>query len=174
MRTWYQSRGCQNLPATFLSGKINIRALRRTSMVDNLSSVRRSANMAAIRGRDTQPERAVRRILSEFGVRYRLHVPSLPGRPDVVMRKRRKIVEVRGCFWHRHAGCKYAYTPKSRTEFWRQKFERNVERDAVNEEKLRALGYEVLVVWECSTREPKKLRARLRAFLRVARPGLSS
>src|SRR5262245_26066263 len=134
-------------------------------MVDVLSPKQRSANMAAIRGRDTEPELAVRRILTDLGIRYRLHVRKLPGRPDIVMQSRRKIIEVRGCFWHRHRKCKFAYMPKSRTAFWKQKFERNVERDLCNEAELKRLGYDVLIVWECRTVDLSQLRARLQKFL---------
>jgi DNA mismatch endonuclease (patch repair protein) len=134
-------------------------------MADRLSPEQRSANMAAIRGRDTGPEIIVRRLLSDIGVRYRLHVAGLPGRPDIVMHNRRKIIEVRGCFWHQHKGCQFAYKPKSHTQFWRKKFRRNVERDHENENKLKDLGYRLLVVWECETADTRALRARLKKFL---------
>jgi DNA mismatch endonuclease, patch repair protein len=123
--------------------------------------------MAAIRGRNTGPEIAVRRLLREFRVGYGLHVADLPGRPDIVMRGRKKAIEVRGCFWHRHTGCKFAYMPKSRHAFWRQKFAKTVMRDSVNERALRSLGYDLLVVWECETADTIVLRKRVAAFLGV-------
>jgi DNA mismatch endonuclease (patch repair protein) len=134
-------------------------------MAERISSKQRSANMAAIRGRDTVPEIVVRRLLCDIGVRYRLHVASLPGRPDIVMRNRRKIIEVRGCFWHQHKGCQFAYKPKTRTKFWQEKFRRNVERDHENEKRLRDLGYGLLVVWECETEDTGYLLKRLKTFL---------
>jgi DNA mismatch endonuclease, patch repair protein len=105
--------------------------------------------MARIRGRDTQPELVVRHILRSLGVGYRLHVATLPGRPDIVMIGRRQIIEVRGCFWHRHRGCRFAYRPKSNLTFWRTKFRSNVARDRRNAEQLKAGGWKVLIIWEC-------------------------
>lgn len=113
--------------------------------------------MAGIRGRSTRPEMLVRRFLHRAGLRYRLHDPNLPGRPDMVFPKHRAVVEVRGCFWHQHAGCRFAYTPKSNTDFWTSKLAENVARDRRNETKLRALGWRVLVVWECEIHKPGTL-----------------
>jgi DNA mismatch endonuclease, patch repair protein len=104
-------------------------------LVDIVTPSKRSAMMSGIRGRDTQPEIAVRRMLRQLGVGYRLHVKSLAGRPDIVMQGRRKIIEVRGC-WHRHGGCPLAYTPKSNGAFWAAKFAANVSRDRRNEQAL--------------------------------------
>jgi DNA mismatch endonuclease (patch repair protein) len=142
-----------------------MRLIPEKRMVDRISSVQRSANMAAIHGRDTGPELIVRRLLCDIGVRYRLHVADLPGRPDIVMHNRRKIIEVRGCFWHQHKECRLAYEPKTRTKFWRDKFRRNVERDVENENRLKDLGYGVLVVWECETEDTRSLLKRLKKFL---------
>lgn len=104
----------------------------------------------------------VRRTMHAIGLRFRLHKKELPGRPDIVLSKHNTAVFVHGCFWHRHTGCKYASTPKTNQEFWLPKFEKNVERDARKEEALRALGWRVLIVWECETRDPITLEARLR------------
>jgi DNA mismatch endonuclease (patch repair protein) len=134
-------------------------------MVDKLSRYDRSRNMAAIRGRNTKPELAVRRILSDLGVRYRLYVRSLPGRPDVVMRSRGKIIEIRGCFWHRHKGCRFAYMPKSHVRFWKHKFDGNLRRDRRNDAKLKSLGFNLLVVWECRTKDLDGLRKQLKNFI---------
>ena len=121
--------------------------------------------MSAVRDRDTKPEMAVRQLLHSMGFRYRLHRRDLPGRPDIVFAGRRKVVFVHGCFWHRHDGCTKATQPKTRADFWAQKFERNKERDREVEERLRKAGWSSLVVWECETRSPEKLATKLRRFL---------
>ena len=128
-----------------------------------VSSVR-SRNMAAIRGKDTAPELAVRRILNAMGLRFRLHRKDLPGRPDIVMPKHRTVVFVHGCFWHRHEGCRYTTTPKTRQEFWQTKFAANVERDRRNRTDLQQLGWRVIVVWECELRQPSDLNERLKGL----------
>ena len=130
----------------------------------------RSALMARIRGRDTGPEMAVRRLLYGLGYRYRLHVRDLPGRPDIVFRRRRKVIFVHGCFWHQHEGCRKATIPRTRVAFWRRKFRRNKERDTVSLQALGALGWKALVVWECETetKEREALRVRLTRFLEDA------
>ena len=127
----------------------------RRRMTDIVDSQRRSEMMAGIRGRDTAPELAVPRIAHRMGLRFRLHRKDLPGRPDLVLPKHRLAVFVRGCFWHRHEGCRYASTPKSRVAFWTAKFEANVVRDARQQAALRALGWQVLVIWQCETRYKK-------------------
>lgn len=136
-------------------------------MVDRLTPAARSANMARIKSKDTSPEMAVRQILCRLGVGYRLHVTSLPGRPDIVMIGRRKVIEVRGCFWHQHAGCSHAYVPKSRPEFWRRKFLSTAARDIRNEEALKALGYALLIVWECETGDIATLAQRIAKFVEL-------
>jgi DNA mismatch endonuclease (patch repair protein) len=108
--------------------------------------------MARVRGRDTKPELIVRKALWRAGIRYRLHVRGLPGRPDIVIAKARLVIFVHGCFWHRHDGCGGNRTPKSNVIFWETKLAANVVRDASNEALLRAAGWRVLVVWECETR----------------------
>lgn len=121
--------------------------------------------MAKVRGKDTHPEMAVRRLLHSLGYRFRLHARALPGSPDLVFARRRKIVLVHGCFWHRHHGCKQATTPKTRAEFWKAKFEANVVRDERNIAELTEMGWDVLVVWECETRNAKLLTPKLTQFL---------
>ena len=120
--------------------------------------------MAAIRAKDTGPEVLVRRMLHSLGYRYRLHVRSLPGRPDLVFPGRRRIIEIRGCFWHRHGGCPLAATPRAHAAFWQAKLNETVTRDARNLSALEAAGWSVLVVWECETRD-RGLRERLVGFL---------
>ena len=105
--------------------------------------------MAGIGGKDTKPELTLRKGLFALGLRYRLHDRKLPGRPDIVLPRWNTVVFVHGCFWHRHPGCRYTTTPSTRTEFWLDKFEKNVARDQRNVSALRALGWRVLVVWEC-------------------------
>jgi DNA mismatch endonuclease (patch repair protein) len=113
--------------------------------------------MAGIGGRDTQPEHAVRRYLHAAGLRFRLHDRRLPGRPDLLFPTRKTVVFVHGCFWHRHTGCRYATTPATRPEFWQRKFSSNVVRDRRVAELLRSMGWRVLVVWECETRDERAL-----------------
>lgn len=134
-------------------------------MVDRLTPERRSALMAKVRGKNTSPEMAVRRLLFGLGYRYRLHVSKLPGRPDIVFPGRRKVIFVHGCFWHRHPGCPKASTPKSRVEYWEEKFSRNVERDREAVRKLNAEGWDVLIVWECETKRAEALKRMLVEFL---------
>jgi DNA mismatch endonuclease, patch repair protein len=136
-------------------------------MTDTLTKEERSARMSAIRGRDTGPELAVRRIVYGLGYRYRLHGAELPGRPDLVFRRRRRVIFVHGCFWHRHSdlACKLARLPKSRLEFWGPKLERNRLRDKINEEMLKSMGWGYLTIWECELRAPSSLQKRIRAFL---------
>lgn len=120
--------------------------------------------MAQVRGKDTRPERIVRRVLHGMGLRFRLHVRALPGSPDLVLPRHRAVVFVHGCFWHRHARCKRTTTPATRRRFWLEKFAANRERDQRVRRHLRRLGWRVLVVWECWTRDTDHLADRLRRF----------
>ncbi len=130
-------------------------------MTDRLSRERRSWNMSRISGKDTAPEKQVRSALHRAGYRFRLHSRTLPGRPDLVLPKYRTLVLVHGCFWHRHKGCRFAYTPKSRTAFWNAKFDANVERDRRTARELRRLGWKVVTVWECEADRPATWLRRL-------------
>jgi DNA mismatch endonuclease (patch repair protein) len=134
-------------------------------LVDKLTPERRSANMSRIRSQDTSPELIVRRLVHGMGYRYRLHVGHLPGKPDIVLSRLDRIIEVRGCFWHQHPGCIDSHIPKSRREYWVPKLERNQRRDRMNERKLRELGWRVCVVWECQTTAIQKISKRLARFL---------
>lgn len=118
-------------------------------MADRLSRERRSWNMGRIRGRNTAPELLVRSVLHRLGLRFRLHTAGLAGRPDIVLRRWRTVIFVHGCFWHRHEGCKLAYVPKSRVEFWTRKFADTTARDLRNRDELVSQGWRVLIVWEC-------------------------
>jgi len=127
----------------------------------------RRRNLAAVAGKDTSPELRVRRLLHRMGYRFRLHRRDLPGTPDIVLAGRRKIVEVRGCFWHRHPDptCRNAVLPAVRAEWWAAKLARNVARDQRNLAALRDAGWSVLELWECELKDAALLAARLRSFL---------
>jgi DNA mismatch endonuclease, patch repair protein len=113
--------------------------------------------MSRIRGANTKPEIRVRSMLHQMGYRFRLHRKDLPGKPDIVLPKYETVIFVHGCFWHRHPNCPFAYTPKSRVDFWKKKFARNVERHVEVEAELAAHGWRVVVVWECETKDEEKL-----------------
>lgn len=121
-------------------------------MADILTPEKRSQNMAAIKSRDTKPEVYLRRLLFAKGYRYRIAEKSIPGHPDIFLRKYNTAIFVHGCFWHRHPGCKYAYTPKSRIEFWQKKFDDNIKRDAVVMRELQERGIKRIIIWECVIR----------------------
>ncbi len=134
-------------------------------MTDTLSPRERSERMSRVRSTDTKPEMRVRRLVHGLGYRYRLHVRELPGTPDLVFPSRRAVIFVHGCFWHRHENCALARLPKSRLDFWRKKLESNTTRDAAQQERLRELGWRVLVVWECQLGDTTKLTDTIRHFL---------
>lgn len=117
--------------------------------MDKLTPEQRSRCMAAIHSKDTKPELLVRKYLFARGFRYRLNHPRLPGRPDIVLRKYRTVIFVNGCYWHGHRGCKYFILPKTRTEFWKAKIERNQQRDVEVQRQLAAMGWHCITVWEC-------------------------
>ena len=117
---------------------------------------KRSECMSKIRSKDTKPELTLRKALFARGFRYRVNDRHLPGKPDIVLPKYKTAVFLHGCFWHRHEGCKYAYTPKTNTEFWVDKINSNKERDKINLQKLTVLGWNVLTVWECEIRHTYK------------------
>ncbi|WP_175653830.1 very short patch repair endonuclease [Pseudomonas sp. Marseille-P9899] len=117
--------------------------------MDIVDTATRSKMMSGIRGKDTRPEMIVRRFLHSLGYRYRLHRKDLAGKPDIVIPRLKVCLFVHGCFWHRHSGCRFATTPKTRPDFWKEKFEKNVARDATNRAALEAIGWRVLVIWEC-------------------------
>ena len=135
--------------------------------MDTLSPSHRSWNMSRIRGRNTTPELKVRSALHRAGFRFRLHRRDLPGTPDIVLPRFRTVIFVHGCFWHRHEGCKFAYIPKSRIEFWEEKFSRNMERDRRKILQLQQAGWNVEIIWECETTDMVSLSKRL-DFLTVS------
>ena len=131
-------------------------------MVDHLDRMARSRNMSRIRSINTKAELSVRQAAHGLGYRFRLYRKDLPGRPDLVFPSRRVVLFVNGCFWHRHALCRRAATPKSRTDFWENKFRRTVERDQRAAEALKALGWRVSVIWECQTLRRNEVERLLR------------
>ena len=133
--------------------------------MDRLTPEQRHRCMSHIRGKDTGPEWAVRRLVHALGFRYRLHVKTLPGKPDLVLPRHRKVLFVHGCFWHAH-GCRLSQRPPAtHKRFWKEKFTRNVARDQQNLRDLWRAGWQVLVVWECETKDAEHLRVRIREFL---------
>lgn len=122
-------------------------------MTDIVSKKKRSEMMSGISSKDTVPEITVRRALHSAGYRFRLHHKGLPGKPDLVMQKYKLSIFIHGCFWHRHTGCKYAYQPKTRREFWEKKFYTNFARDQKNIANLISQGWRVLIIWECFIRK---------------------
>ncbi|MGN8084117.1 very short patch repair endonuclease [Variovorax sp. 22077] len=130
--------------------------------MDRLPSARRSWLMSRVKGKDTTPELAVRRAVHSLGLRFRLHRKDMPGTPDLVFPRWRVALFVHGCFWHRHFGCPKANLPKSNIEFWLAKFFRNVDRDKKVKNELLAAGWRYEVVWECETKKPEVLKARIK------------
>lgn len=150
-------------------------------MADIVDAQTRSRMMSGIKGKNTKPEILVRKALSSQGFRYRLHRKDLPGAPDIVMPGRKIAIFAHGCFWHMHQGCRLAKMPSTRPEFWQAKLGRNVERDSEAVAALAALGWRVLIAWECSTKSlvllaalPEKLRAWIESDERLGEIGVSS
>jgi DNA mismatch endonuclease (patch repair protein) len=137
-------------------------------LTDTLTKSQRSGNMRRIRSKNTLPELAVRRIVHSLGYRYRLHGPSLPGKPDLVFRARKKVIFVHGCFWHQHNGCKIAKMPKSNLQYWGKKLAINKKRDAKNKAALTRLGWGYLVIRECDLDRERLVIRRVREFLRMS------
>lgn len=135
--------------------------------MDTLTPEQRSKRMSRVRGRDTKPELLVRRLVHGMGYRYRLHRRDLPGSPDLVFPSRTKVIFVHGCFWHRHLdpNCKLVRLPKSKLDFWGPKLETNREQDERNIVLLAELDWDVLMIWECQTKNREELQARIREFL---------
>lgn len=127
--------------------------------MDNRSQEARSRNMSHIPSKNTKPEETVRKYLFAQGFRYRKNVSKLLGKPDIVLSKYKTVVFVNGCFWHAHEGCKWFVPPKSNGEFWQKKFAYNIERDERNYTRLRELGWNVIIIWECEIRHGDKQKA---------------
>lgn len=134
------------------------------------SSPEASARMKAIRQRDTDPEMAVRKLLGEMGVRYRICRTNLPGRPDISNATQGWCIFVHGCFWHGHEGCRLATVPRANTAWWLKKIADNQARDRRKEAALRQLGFRVVTVWQCETRDLKRIARRLERLVARDRP----
>ncbi len=137
-------------------------------MSDRITKKHRSWNMSRIRSKHTSSEISVRSALHVLGYRFRLHGKGLPGSPDLVLSKYKTVIFVHGCFWHRHLECKYAYMPKSRQAFWEVKFQNNITRDLEVREQLQKLGWRIVIVWECETKNRVRLKELLVLRLRDA------
>lgn len=124
----------------------------------------RSYNMSRIRGSNTRPELAVRSLLHGMGYRFRLKSSSVPGKPDLVLPRYKVAVFVHGCFWHRHEGCRYATNPKTKNEFWQQKFESNIRRDKHVNELINEIGWHQMVIWECEIKHKENLKRKIISF----------
>lgn len=133
--------------------------------MDKLTSEERSHVMSRVRGKNTSPEIRVRRVLHALGFRFRLHRKDLPGKPDIVLPKYKICIFVHGCFWHQHPGCKRATIPVDNHEFWVQKFFDNAKRDTNAVKELNSLGWNVLKVWECQTKNPIEFRQLLQTLI---------
>lgn len=140
-------------------------------MTDRLSIAERSALMAKVRSKDTRPELTVRKAAHSLGYRFRLHRSDLPGTPDLVFPKHRLALFVHGCFWHQHPNCRRATMPATNTAKWADKFERNRSRDTRSKSELEALGWTVLVIWECETRSRDTLASQLAGAMSAAANG---
>lgn len=127
-------------------------------IMDNKTKAERSLNMSRIRAKDTKPELTIRRLLFADGFRYRIHVKTLPGTPDLVLPKYRAVIFIHGCFWHGHDGCKYAKLPETHGEFWRDKISKNKERDQRVRQELVSGGWRVLTIWTCSIKNQAKVK----------------
>ena len=134
-------------------------------MTDHLSPEERSWNMSRIKSKNTKPEKTVRSSLHKMGYRFRLHRKDLPGKPDIVLAKHKTVIFVHGCFWHRHGGCKYTTTPKTNAEFWAHKFKANIRRDRQVQKLLQELGFKILTIWECETKNLPTLTNTLTTFI---------
>ena len=135
-------------------------------MTDKLTKDQRYKCMSHIRSRNTKPELLVRHYLFARGFRYRINVKRLPGTPDIVLRKYRTVIFINGCFWHGHEGCRYYVIPKTNTDFWRKKIERNRERDMQKRIQLRLLGWHTIIIWECELK-PKVREATLASLVQT-------
>ena len=125
-------------------------------MADIKSKEARSYNMSQIKGKNTKPEEIVRKYLFAQGFRYRKNDRRFPGSPDIVLPKYKTVIFVNGCFWHGHNGCRYFIWPQNNADFWKNKITRNIERDMLNYDKLKASGWKVILVWECDLKPQKR------------------
>jgi DNA mismatch endonuclease (patch repair protein) len=130
-------------------------------MVDKISKEHRSWNMSRVKSKNTKPELMIRSILHKQGYRFRVHRKDLPGNPDIVLPRYKTVIFVHGCFWHQHEGCPDSKRPSTNIEFWNSKLNENIARDQKNKIKLRELGWEVFVIWECEMKDIENLKKKL-------------
>ena len=133
--------------------------------MDRISREQRSWNMSRIRSRDTQPEKAVKKVLLLKNIKFRLHAKKLPGKPDIVISEDKKIIFINGCFWHQHKGCKRRAMPKTNTKYWKLKLLRNVSKQKEDISALKKLGWKTYIIWECQTKNQSKLNRKLQKAL---------
>ena len=133
--------------------------------MDVFSKEKRSQIMSSVSGKNTKPEIAVRSLLHNMGYRFRLHRKDLPGKPDITLPKHKKVIFVHGCFWHGHADCLRSKRPTSNKKFWREKLDKNIERDKLTVNALKQLGWDVLTVWTCEVKDTNNLKIKLLSFL---------
>ncbi len=133
--------------------------------MDNLTKEQRKLCMSRIRSKNTEPEIIVRKTLSKLGLRYRLHVSKLPGKPDIVISKAKKIIFINGCFWHQHKNCTRQAMPKANIEYWKPKLQRNIEKQEQDIKSLKKSGWKVYKIWECQTKNEQKLTQKLLKIL---------
>ncbi len=137
-------------------------------MVDHISPEKRSWNMSRIRSKNTKPEKIVRSLLHRLGFRFRIHKNNLLGKPDIVLKKYNTVLFVHGCFWHQHKGCSRCFTPKDNINYWKPKLERNVSKFVEDKKNLKKLGWNVVVIWECETKNPENLKRKIQnLFYRI-------
>lgn len=137
-------------------------------MTDNLTPEKRSWNMSMVKSKDTKPEMRVRKKMHALGYRFRLHDKKLPGHPDIILKKYKTVIFVHGCFWHRHPGCPNTRAPKSRIDYWEEKFAKNIERDRKIWSELISMGWNVGVIWECETKDENQLACRIMTIMNQA------
>lgn len=154
-----------NVTLFFYVDSSSLLNLRKCIFMDKLSPEARGRLMARIKSKDTKPELAVRKLVFAMGFRYRLHSRKLPGNPDLVFPRRKKVIFVNGCFWHHHSGCRLASTPTSHEDYWLPKFARTVERDQQSILDLAKLGWSSLTVWECELKDVDTLSQKVKTFL---------
>lgn len=133
--------------------------------MDVFTKEKRSQIMSKIKGKDTKPEIVVRSLLHQMGYRFRLHRRDLPGNPDIVLPKHKKVIFVHGCFWHGHKDCPRAKRPSTNKKFWNEKLSRSIKRDTFNQKKLKEMGWLTLIIWQCEMKESKNLQSKLESFL---------
>ncbi|MFC2004858.1 very short patch repair endonuclease [Chloroflexota bacterium] len=134
-------------------------------IMDTITAQQRTRNMSRIRSKNTAPELAVRQMLTKSGVRYRLHLMSLPGKPDITIARRKTIIFINGCFWHQHENCKRRSMPKTNVGYWHNKLQRNVDRQQAHILDLKNQGWKVGIIWECQTKNEARLNDALQSIL---------